>query len=254
MIEQAAQRLDAAARERVPVNQGSAELSLDDAYAVQRALVSRRVGRGERVVGAKLGFTSRAKMVQMGVSDLICGALTDGMLVADGDRIDLDAYIHPRVEPEIAFLLKTAPPADASPAGLWRCVEAVAPALEIIDSRYEGFTFSVADVVADNTSASGFVLGQWQEPAVELGCLGVILAFDGRPVHIGSTAAILGHPLRALAAAGRLARRSGVELVAGSVLLAGAATAAEPLRPGCSVQGQLERLGSVGFGVAGGGR
>src|SRR5262245_34341349 len=146
MIDELASRLDRAARNREPVSSRSTELDLADAYAVQRALVGARVGRGERVVGAKLGFTSRAKMAQMGVSDLICGTLTDAMRVGDGEEVDLGAHIHPRIEPEVAFLLSAALPADGDPARLWRCVDAVAPAMELIDSRYQGFSFSVQDV------------------------------------------------------------------------------------------------------------
>ena len=117
--------------------------------------------------------------------------------------------------------------------------------------RYEAFRFSLADVIADNTSASGFVLGEWQAmPAGGLGALGVLLEIDGRAVQIGSTGGILGDPLRALSEAGRLARLTGRELRAGDVVLVGAATAAEPLAPGAHVRGIVQDLGEVSLSVA----
>ncbi|MCX5203383.1 4-oxalocrotonate decarboxylase [Streptomyces sp. NBC_00237] len=235
--------LDEAALTRSTLASGSSGVSdVGEAYAVQKALVARRLERGERFTGFKLGFTSVAKMRQMGVHDLIHGRITDGMRIADGGTFDAGTLIHPRVEPEVAFLLggplgpDTVDPLDA--------VAAVAPALEVIDSRYDGFTFSLPEVIADNTSAAGYVIGPWRAP-VELADRGVLLEIEGRLVEAGSTAAILGHPLRALAAAARLAPRG--FLAAGTVILAGAATAAVPLASGVHVRATVSGLGTVGF-------
>lgn len=235
-----AEALDTAARDGRPLaGGGSGPKDTGEAYAVQEALVARRLARGERLTGFKLGFTSVAKMRQMGVSDLIHGRLTDRMEIPDGGRFDLSRLIHPRVEPEVAFLLGD----TLRPGGdLMAAVAAVAPALEVIDSRYDGFLFSLPEVIADNTSAAGYAVGPWSAPG-DLGNLGVLLELDGRPAETGSTAAILGHPLRALAAAARLA---GV-LEAGTVILAGAATAAVPLPPGTHVRATVSGLGTVRF-------
>ncbi|WP_424216919.1 2-keto-4-pentenoate hydratase (plasmid) [Streptomyces sp. BI20] len=247
-VEHLASALDEAARLARPLpggDTGLADDGTDTAYAVQAALVARRLARGERATGVKLGFTSRAKMRQMGVSDLIHGRLTDAMAIPDGAVHPVDDLIHPRVEPEIAFLLGHALTADGDPAA---AVAAVAPALEVIDSRYDGFRFSLAEVVADNTSAARYVLGPWRTPGDghELGNLGVLLELDGRLAQSGSTAAILGHPLRALAAAARLTG----PLPAGTVVLAGAATAAVPLPPDTHVRATVAGLGSVRFTTA----
>ncbi|MFF0741671.1 2-keto-4-pentenoate hydratase [Streptomyces sp. NPDC004111] len=252
-LKEFAAALDEAALTRRALVSGSSGLTgIDDAYAVQEALVARRLERGERITGFKLGFTSVAKMRQMGVHDLIHGRITDRMRIADGGTFDAGTLIHPRVEPEVAFLLGgplgpgTVDPLDA--------VAAVAPALEIIDSRYDGFTFSLPEVIADNTSAAGYALGAWRSP-LELGNLGVLLELDGRLAEAGSTAAVLGHPLRALAAAARLAPPGA--LVAGTVVLAGAATAAVPLAAGVHVRATVSGLGTVGFATvpeASGGR
>ncbi|WP_460363231.1 2-keto-4-pentenoate hydratase, partial [Actinocorallia lasiicapitis] len=211
-----AELLDSAARERRAVPGGSTGITeLAEAYAVQDALVGLRVARGERVTGLKLGFTSVAKMRQMGVHDLIRGRITDRMAVLDGGEVPVAQFVHPRIEPEVAFLLGA--PIGAGHEGDPLDVRAVAPALEIIDSRYEAFSFSLPEVIADNTSAAGYVLGAWRAPR-ELGDLGVLLEVDGRVTESGSTAAILGHPMRALAAAARLAAEAGIVLRPGEIV------------------------------------
>lgn len=250
-IEALAQRLDHAALTATATPQLEVDPAFDvgRAYEVQKASIARRMARGERLVGMKMGFTSRAKMAQMGVDDLICGRLTDAMLVDDGGEVHLGDYVHPRVEPEVAFLLKAPLSGRVSPVQAREAVAAVAPALEIIDSRYENFKFSLTDVVADNSSSAGFVVGPWARPEEDLSNLGLILSFDGRPEAFGSTAAILGHPLRSLVAAARMSATHGIELREGSIVLAGGATAASALRPNLYVSLEIERLGRVGFSV-----
>jgi 2-oxo-3-hexenedioate decarboxylase len=186
-------------------------------------------------------------MRQVEVDEVIAGVLTDAMLVEEGGRFDLTRCIHPRVEPEIAFRIGRPMSGRISVVEAANAVEAVAPALEIIDSRYQNFKFRVADVVADNSSACGLVIGPWSSPHAVIANLGMVLAFDGRPVQVGSSAAILGHPLRALIAAAELAGQSGGGLEPGDVVLAGAATAAEALRPGVHVQLCVQTLGRVAF-------
>ncbi len=224
-------------------------LSLPDAYRVQAASIARRRRRSERRSGVKMGFTSRAKALQMGVSDLIYGRLTEAMLIADGGALSLEDYIHPRVEPEVAFLLKSSMSGRVSPAEAMTHVEAVAPALEIIDSRYKDFKFSLTDVVADNCSSAAYVVGPWNRPGSDISNLGMVLTFNGRPVEIGSSAAILGHPARSLADAARFAVETGDTLEAGFVVLAGGATAAVALEVDTAVRLEVEGLGATGFSV-----
>lgn len=242
--------LDNAARTATAVAQFEAgAFDVDTAYAIQQANIAARYQRGERPAGMKMGFTSRAKMIQMGLNDMICGRLTDAMLVEDGGVISRAAYVHPRVEPEIAFLLKRAVSGPMTPLQAMDAVEAVAPALEIIDSRYRDFKFSLEDVVADNSSSSGFVIGGWCRPDQDLANLGMVMSVDGRPVAVGSSAAILGHPARSLAAAARLSALRGIPLEAGSIVLAGGATAAIALSAGNSVTLEVQNLGMTGFSV-----
>jgi 2-oxo-3-hexenedioate decarboxylase len=249
--EELATRLDDAARQARTTDQidPDGRLSLDDAYAVQQASIARRLSRGEQRTGVKTGFTSRAKMVQMGISDLIWGRLTSAMLVEEGSAVELDRFIHPRVEPELAFVLKKPLAGRVTAAEALASVEAVAPALEIIDSRFRDFRFSLTDVVADNASSSAFVVGPWCSPHEDFDNLGLALTLDGRVVQVGSTAAILGHPLRSLVAAARLSEAAGEPLQAGWIVMAGGATPAERLRPDSHVGIEIERLGSAGFFV-----
>ena len=246
-----AERLDTAACNAAATPQLQPPISLQQAYAVQRASIERRLARGETRIGIKMGFTSRAKMVQMGVDDLIWGRLTSAMLVEDGGSVSLSRYVHPRVEPEVAFLIGKPLAGHVTAMQALAAVDAVAPALEIIDSRYENFRFSLTDVVADNSSSSGFVVGPWTAPDVDLSNLGLAMAFDGRPQAFGSTAAILGHPLRSLVAAARVVAEADEWLSPGDIVLAGGATAASALASGSFVSLEIEKLGRCGFHVQG---
>jgi 2-oxo-3-hexenedioate decarboxylase len=246
-----AEILDEAARtaRAVPQIDPQGELALAEAYAIQSASIQRRVARGERRVGVKMGFTSRAKMVQMGIDDVIWGRLTSAMQVEEGAPVAFSRFVHPRVEPELAFVLKKSLPGEVTAVEALAAVEAVAPALEIIDSRYQDFKFSLPDVIADNASSSGFVVGAWSDPHQDFSNLGLTMSIDGRVLQVGSTAAILGHPLRSLVAAARLSAAAGEPLQAGWIVMAGGATPAEWIRPGQYVAIEMERLGVAGFHV-----
>ena len=245
-----ARMLDQAAHgARATAQLGDKTLTVEDAYAIQKEAIACRERRGERRAGMKMGFTSRAKIVQMGVSDMIWGRLTDGMVVEDSGSISLARYVHPRVEPEIAFLLKKELIGRVTPLQALSAVEAIAPAMEIIDSRYEDFKFSLVDVIADNASSSGFVTGPWHRPDIDFSNLGLVMSFNGRAVQVGTTAAILGDPLRSLAAAARFAAEAGEPLQPGWIVMAGGATAAEALKPATWVEMEMQHLGRVAFSV-----
>ncbi|HZM83356.1 MAG TPA: fumarylacetoacetate hydrolase family protein [Candidatus Limnocylindrales bacterium] len=213
------------------------QLNLGDvqtAYEVQAELLARRIERGERLAGVKMGLTSKAKMAQVGVDQVIRGWLTDAMRVPDGGSVSLDRFIHPRIEPEVAFLVRDG------------AIAAVAPALEIIDSRYADFKFTLPDVIADNCSAAAYVIGPWSAMPSNVDNVGVLLEVDGAVVQVGSTAAILGDPRRAFDQGATMVG----ELMDGWVFLAGAATAAVPLSPGSFVRAVVEGLGSASVRAA----
>lgn len=256
VLTELAEQVDSAALHAEPIAQLTRHqpLKLHEAYAIQRLSMARRCERGERSIGIKLGFTSRAKMQQMGVSALIWGWITDAMLHDDGTELDLGRYIHPRAEPEVCFL--TSKPIDRPLTALEAVgyLEAVAPALEIIDSRFCDFKFSLEDVVADNCSSAGLVIGPWSRRFEALDNAGVVLRCDGRVVQVGSTAAILGHPLRAVVQAARLLAESELVLPAGSLIMAGAATAAHALQPSTFLECQVgadSAMGAASLGRVG---
>ena len=225
---------------------------LATAYRIQHAGIELRAAEGEAAAGIKLGLTSRSKMEQVGVSQVIFGRLTDVMEVEAGGSLSRSRYVHPRAEPEVAFRLGRDVEPDEPLAGAVSAVDGLAAALEIIDSRYVDFRFTVEDVVADNASSAAFVLGPWVgHDAADAGLAnaGVLLEIDGTVVEIGSTAAILGDARRAVGVALRTSRELGIPLRRGQIVLAGAATAAVPLSAGQHVRATVSGLGSVGFRV-----
>ena len=225
------------------------DLSVPDAYAIQALSVARRIARGEKRIGVKMGLTSRAKMVQVGVEEAAWGRLTDAMLLEEGGVLKKSAFVHPRLEPEIVFLLKKRLSGKVSALEAMSAVEAIAPAMEVIDSRYENFKFALPDVVADNTSSSGLVIGSWRSPEIDIANLGMVLSVNGRPKEIGSSAAILGHPVRSLVAAARMTAEWGEALEPGHIVMAGGATAAHPASVGETIGLEVQNLGGVSINV-----
>ena len=250
-IQNLAKVIDHAAFAAEPIEQLTARLSFDkgQAYDIQRLSIKRRSQRGEVPMGVKMGFTSRAKMAQMGVEDMIIGRLTSAMEIDEGGQLVMERYIHPRVEPEIVFRLSKPARGPVSPLEAMNFIDAVAPALEIIDSRYKNFKFTLEDVLADNCSSSGFVVGNWLPKNTDVSNLGIILNANGRMVQSGSTSAILGNPIRSLVEAFKLSDEFDMPLNEGDIVLAGAATAAVDICQGDAVNAEFQNIGSVGFTV-----
>ncbi|HEX4891627.1 MAG TPA: fumarylacetoacetate hydrolase family protein [Alphaproteobacteria bacterium] len=247
-----AERLDKALLTKTAMPQitlAHPELTLAGAYEIQSLLVHRRLQRGERRIGMKMGLTSRAKMLQVGVNEMSWGRLTDAMLLEEGGVMARDAYIHPRLEPELAFLIGKSLSGKVTAAQALSAVDGVAPAMELVDSRYLDFKFTLNDVVADNSSAAGLLIGPWCSPTQDLSNLGVVLEVNGMVIETASTAAILGHPVRALVAAARLAAEAGEVLHPGDIVMSGGLTAAHSISPGETVRATLQNLGFVSINV-----
>ena len=158
------------------------ELDTDTAYAAQRIVVQARLDNGERIIGAKLGLTSRVKQKAMGVDSPLFGMVTDRMIAPFGEPIALDELIHPRVEPEIAFVLARDVAAPATVSSVLAATEVVCGAVDVLDSRYEDYRFTLPDVIADNTSAGRFLLGpnQLAPSAIDdIRLLGCVLRLNG---------------------------------------------------------------------------
>lgn len=239
--------LDLAARLGVAVTPFARRhgLSEIEAYAVQMALVGRRLARGERRIGQKMGFTSAAMRQQMGVHEANCGWLTDAMALGQGQVLALGPLIHPRAEPEVAVRLGRDLTGEEPPAALAAAVEAYAPAIEVVDSRLFEYRFDWLDNVADNSSSAAFVTGDWVAAPFETGTLTVRLYLDDALVEQGSSRAVEGHPLAALAVGARLGGRLGWPLKAGDVILTGGITKAPRVMPGVTVRAEFDGLGTA---------
>ncbi len=241
-------RLDQAATTRItiPPLTEQTELTENAAYQIQRGVVDARIGRGARLLGGKLGLTSRAKQIAMGVDEPLYGFVTSDML-ADGSELDLDALIHPRVEPEIAFVLaEPVQGPDATAADVLGATSYVCAALDVIDSRYHGFSFTHLDAIADNASSAGFALGtDLVRPTLDLAAVGCLLDVDGVIADSASGAAVLGHPAASVAFMANALARRGQRLEAGWVVLSGGLTATVPMKPGSTVTASVTGIGSV---------
>ncbi|MGE3260474.1 MAG: 2-keto-4-pentenoate hydratase [Bacteriovoracia bacterium] len=223
--------------------------SLGQGYEVQRLLMALHLKGGARIVGRKMGMTSKPKMEQMGIDSPIHGFLTDRMQIASGATLTLGRRIHPKAEPEIAFVMGKELHGNPSEAEAIAAIESVCGAIEVIDSRFENFDFALPDVVADNCSSSAFVLGTVRKKPgeLELKNIGITLEKNGAAAQKGSSAAILGNPLLSLLELVKLLGAMGESLPAGSIVLAGGATAAVAFRAGDTVSATFDQLGKVEF-------
>jgi 2-oxo-3-hexenedioate decarboxylase len=246
-IQEIAQSLHQAAHQAKPITQISAQqtLTLDQAYEVQKELIQLRLNEGETLIGLKMGFTSEAKMQQMGVHDLIWGRLTSAMLIPNNNTTSRSQYIHPRVEPEICFRIAKDIPGELSETEVIEYVDAVAAAIEIIDSRYQNFKFSLEDVVADNCSSIGFTVGEWMPVTESLNNLNMQLHIDEKTVAEGSSNDIMNNPWKSLAAATRLASQYGEPIKKGMYIMAGAATNAEFIQADQTASAEVATLGTA---------
>lgn len=225
----------------------------DDAYAIQDAIRARKEARGIRVAGLKMGLTSFAKMRQMGVTEPVYGFLTDYGACMDGGVIDTAALIHPKVEAEIAFVLRRPLRGPGCHIGdVLAATDFVLPAVEVIDSRYEQFRFDLKSVIADNTSSARFVAGGTHRRAggLDLKNLGVVLEKNGEVVATAAGAAVLGHPASSVAMLANMLGARGRALPAGTFIMTGGVTEAIAVAPGDCITARYQHLGTVSMRFA----
>lgn len=231
-----------------PLTDETPALTIDEAYAIQDEVIGLREGSGEQVTAAKLGLTSHAKQAQMGVSEPLYGWLTDIMRQPADEPLPLERFAQPRVEPEVAFIIgsELAGPATTA-AHVLEATSAVAPALDVLDSRFAGYKFTLADVAADNASAAAYVLGDETPLEGDLRVTGCVFEKNDELVATAAGAAVMEHPAAAVAWFVRKLAERGRRLGAGSVVLAGAWTAAIQVEPGDRVRVTFDRVGTVGL-------
>jgi len=216
-------------------------------YAVQREL---RAAAGP-LVGWKLGVTSRAKQAQVGVTSPVYGFLEGANALDIGEPLDTSALIQPRCEPEIAFVLgRDLAGPHVTAADVLAATSGAAVGIEVLDSRYRDYRFTMPDVVADNTSAGRFLVGTpVPTTGIDLRLVGVVLEKNGELVATASGAASLGHPAAAVAWMVRTMAADGEGLRAGDVVLSGGLTAATPVTAGDVVVVSIDRLGTLELAV-----
>lgn len=234
-------------RTSVPYLSLTQKMTPMDAYAVQEEQLKRNLAEGEKQIGWKMGLTSEAKRKQMNLFSPLYGFLTDVMQVK-GDTFSMAKNIHPKIEPEIAFLIGKDLRGEVSREQVLDACDAVAAAMEILDTRYEAFKyFSLEDVIADNSSSSYFVVGPWRKDFRTLDLLNLKMDFqvNGQTVHTALSKEISGDPVRSVQQLCELLAQRGQYLKAGSLVLAGAATPAVELKPGLDVQLHVTNLEPV---------
>jgi 2-keto-4-pentenoate hydratase len=239
---------DRTAKQIAPLTDRHPDLGVEDAYAVQTINIERRTAAGERVIGRKVGLTSRPMQELLGVDEPDFGVLTDAMIVEDGDLIPLSRLIQPRVEAELAFVLaRDLAGPGVSTATALDAIAGVLPAVEIVDSRVTDRRIKLVDTVADNASSGLLVVGGRMRPVADLDLrlLGVVVSRGGELLDTGAGAAALGNPARCVAWLANKLGTLGSGLGAGDVVLPGAVHKMVPVRPGDVFRAEFAHLGAV---------
>ncbi|WP_062305630.1 2-keto-4-pentenoate hydratase [Alicyclobacillus sendaiensis] len=222
-------------------------LTVDDAYEIQRLTMQKYMAEGARLVGWKMGLTSKAKQRSVGVDEPIFGHLLSTMELTR-PTLSMKGLIHPRVEPEIAFVFRSRLEGpNVTARDVWFATECVVPAVEIIDSRYENFSFTLVDVIADNASSARFYLADqaFSPYAFRLDEVGVVMRQNGEVVQTGAGAAVLGHPVRSVVEQVRMLTRFGAAIEPGMVVLTGGITEAIYVHPGDRVEIAFAGMGAI---------
>ena len=231
-----------------PLTESDPGLSVEEAYRIQLLVMEMKKSRGQVVVGKKIGLTSLAMQNMLGVKEPDYGHILDGMVVMEAEKILTTDLIKPRIEGEMAFVLKE----DLQGPGVTlteviRCSEGVIPSLEIIDSRIVDWKIKLPDTVADNASSARIVLGGTITPlhSLDLRTVGMVLEKNGEVVATATGAAVLGHPAQAVAWLANKLAAYDITLRKGEVILSGSLTAAMPVGAGDFVRADFGPLGDV---------
>ncbi len=252
----AADLLARAERKRAPLRPLREQypgMDVVDSYEVQLRNIRRRVEAGATVVGHKVGLSSAAMQQMMGVDEPDYGHLLSDMELGSNRAVDAGRYCYPRVEVEVGFLLGAPLPGEGcTEEDVLEATEAVAPALELIDSRIADWRIGLVDTIADNASSAGFVLGaERMKPGdLDLCAIEAALSRNGEVVARGCSDAVLGNPVAAVAWLARKVAGFGVRLEAGHLVLPGSCTRAIDARPGDVFAADFSGLGSVQLSFA----
>jgi len=239
---------DRSAKPIAPLTDRHDGLDIEDAYAIQSINIERRIAAGQKVIGRKVGLTSKPMQTLLGVSEPDFGVLTDEMFVEDGDPIAMSRLVQPRVEAELAFVMERdlAGPGVTTATAL-AAIAGALPAVEIVDSRVADWKIKLVDTVADNASSGLLVLGGRMRRVedLDLRLLGVVVSRNGEMIDTGAGAAALGNPARCVAWLANKLGSLGAGLKAGDVVLPGAVHKMVPVNPGDVFRAEFAHLGAV---------
>jgi 2-keto-4-pentenoate hydratase len=250
-VRQAADELYRAERERKtlpPLTERYPKVGTDDAYRIQLALVELKKNAGANIVGKKIGLTSKAMQKMLNVDQPDYGHIFDNMIIEEGAVFPAGELIQPKIEPEIAFIMdRDLKGPGVTAIQVLAATRFVVPALEIIDSRIEGWRIKLCDTIADNASSARVVLGSSPKRVDErdLKLVGMILEKNGEIVQTGAGGAVLGHPAVAVAWLANAVGRFGVSLNAGDIIMPGALCGAVDVGAGDLLQASFDGLGTV---------
>ena len=224
------------------------EMTIEDAYGIQLFNIRRKLEQGRRQIGMKIGLTSVGMQKLLGVDVPDYGHLLDDMLLLEGQPCPASELIQPKVEGELAFCLKKSLKGPGvTIVDVYHATDYVVPALEIVDSRIRDWKIRLFDTIADNGSSARLVVGSAMTPIdkVDMRLTGMTLEKNGQLMNSGTTAEVWGNPAAAVAWLANSLADFGIELPAGSIVLAGALTAAVPAQAGDVVTASFCGLGSV---------
>lgn len=234
------------------------EITLHDAYAIQSAQIARKRAAGHKIIGWKIGLTSKVMQQALGIETPDSGVLYDDMLFATGATVPAGRFIQPRIEAEIGFVMKAPLVGDVTRADVLAATGSVAPALEILDTRIlradpaSGQPRRIFDTVADNAANAGIVLGaERHAPGVhDLRWTGAIVRRNGEVVATGLGAAVLDDPVAGLVWLARRMGQYGQRIEAGQVVLAGSFIAPVECPGGTAIDADFGPFGSVAIRFA----
>jgi 2-oxopent-4-enoate/cis-2-oxohex-4-enoate hydratase len=238
-----------ARRMLAPLTEREPTIGIDDAYRISLHMLERRVRDGERVIGKKIGVTSKVVMSMLNVHQPDFGFLTDKMLIKSGAELPLSTQmIQPRAEGEIAFRLRSSlagPGVDER--AVVEAIDAVYPCFEIVDSRIRDWNIRIQDTVADNASCGMFVLGEASaDPrSLDYQTCGIVVWKNGEIISTGAGAAALGSPLSSIAWLANTLGVYGVSLDAGDIVLSGSLVPLEPVSAGDQMMLKIAGIGSA---------
>ncbi|WP_227937785.1 2-keto-4-pentenoate hydratase [Alkalihalobacillus deserti] len=231
-----------------PFTSSAEAISVDDAYQIQLEQIRRKVGNGATIVGKKIGLTSKVMQEMFNVSEPDYGHILDDMIYKNGDMVSLDRFIQPKVEFEIAFVLKK----DLKGPGVTKdeVIEAtdyVVPSIEIIDSRIKDWQFKYEDTVADNGSSAGAIIGRQPSKLsdLDLPTIKMNVFKNGELMDTATGEAVMGNPILAVAWLANALSRYDISLHAGEVILSGALSKAVPIEDGDTFTAEFDHIGNV---------